>query len=333
MQGWGLASALDPRGTLLFRHLYSLIHIAGVAALVTLLLVPRLRHGFERRCIGPASARDLGFVRIVVCAVLLVYTLTEPLPTQARLGPAFFAPVGYTASLGQSAFDWFHSSSARLWALWLATLGALALGAFGVLTRLVLPVAVLLCLWVSALAHSLGKDFHEGYLGLYVLTVLAVLPAGDAWSFDAWWRRRRGRAAPEAAYPWMLWACYAAASIPYLQLAFSKLQYGGLFWFDGRSMRNFMLTDDLNLRKWELDLALRFYQAPTGVFTALGFFGLLAELLYPLVLMVPRLRLILPAAIMLVHLGVWLGQDALFIDAMLLPTIFFGPRSWQRPPR
>lgn len=318
---------------MLFRHIYSLIHVAGLAALVSMLLVPQLRRGFERRCVGIASARDLAFVRIVVCVVLFAYTLTEPLPTQARLDTAFFEPLGYTSHLGQGAFDWFLSSPARLWAVWLATFGALALGAFGVATRLTLPVALLSCLWVGALTRSLGKHFHEGYLALYVLTVLAFLPAGDAWSFDSWWRRRRGRVAPEAAYPWMLWACYAAASIPYLQLAFSKLHRGGLFWFDGRSMRNYMLTDDLNLQEWELDMALRFYQAPTAVFTALGFFGLAAELLYPLVLVVPRLRLLLPLAIVLVHLGVWFGQDALFVDAVLLPAIFFVPSRWQRATR
>lgn len=318
---------------MLFGHIYSLIHLVGLAALVVMLFVPRLRLGFERRCVGVASARDLAFVRIVVCVVLFIYTLTEPLPSHARLDTAFFAPLGYTSQLGQGVFDWFLSSSARLWAVWLATFGALALGAFGVATRLTLPVAALLCFWVGALTRSLGKEFHEGYLALYALTVLAFLPAGDAWSFDSWWRRRRGRSAPEAAYSWMLWACYAAVSIPYLQLAFSKLHNGGLFWFDGRSMRNYMLTDDLNIREWELDMALRFYQAPTAVFTALGFFGLLAELLYPLVLVVPRLRLILPVAIVLVHLGVWFGQDALFVDAVLLPAIFFVPSLWPRAAR
>jgi hypothetical protein len=315
---------------LLFRHLYSLVHLLGAAALVSMLLAPRLRLGFERRCVGAASARDLAFVRIVVCVILFVYTLTEPLPSHARLGTTFFAPPGFSSYLGQGLFDWFFSSSARLWGVWLATFAALGLGALGVATRLTLPLAALSSLWVGALARALGKDFHEGYLALYALMVIAFFPAGDAWSFDSWWRRRRGSSAPEAAYAWMVWACYAAASIPYLQLAFSKLHHGGLFWFDGRSMRNYMLTDNLNIRESDWDLALRFYQAPTALFTALGFFGLLAELLYPLVLVVPRLRLILPVAIMLVHLGVWLGQDALFVDAVLLPAIFFVPSAWRR---
>jgi hypothetical protein len=170
--------------------------------------------------------------------------------------------------------------------------------------------------------------------------VLAFTPAGAAWSVDAWLRARRREveqpaSAPASAgelrtyaYGWALWACFAAAAIPYLQLALSKLWDGGIFWFDGRSMRNYILIDDLNLSRWEIDLGLHFYRAPTFVFTAIGFFGLLAELLYPLVLVLPRSRLVLPAAIMAVHLGVWLWQDALFIDAILLPAMFFTPSRW-----
>jgi hypothetical protein len=130
------------------------------------------------------------------------------------------------------------------------------------------------------------------------------------------------------AYAWMVWACQAAAAIPYLQLSLSKWWSGGLFWFDGRSMRNYMLTDDLNLTQWNIDLALRAYRAPVLVFTLSGLFGLLVESLYPFALLVPRLRLVLPLAVAAMHLGVWFTQDALFLDALLIPLIFCLPSRW-----
>jgi hypothetical protein len=93
-------------------------------------------------------------------------------------------------------------------------------------------------------------------------------------------------------------------------------------------MRNYMLTDDLNITQWNIDLALRAYRAPVLVFTLSGLFGLLVESLYPLVLLVPRLRLVLPLAVVAMHLGVWFGQDALFLDAVLIPLIFCLPSRW-----
>src|SRR5690606_35546742 len=83
---------------------------------------------------------------------------------------------------------------------------------------------------------------------------------------------------------------------------------------------------------WEIDLALRFHDAPTIVFTIAGTFGLLAELFYPAVLVSPRLRRFLPPAVIMVHAGVWLGQDVLFVDAFLLPLVFMVPSRWRRPP-
>ncbi|HKO93148.1 MAG TPA: hypothetical protein VJU61_18460 [Polyangiaceae bacterium] len=317
-----------------FRAIFSLIHLAGFAGLAALWFSPRWQAVFERRCLGAATASDLAFVRVVVCVTLAIYTAADALPSYALLDTSFFSPRGYMAYLGQATLDWFFSSAARLWAVVLSVEALLVLGALGVWTRVTLPLAAVVYLLFAGLLRAPGKLFHEGYLAWYVLIVLAFLPAGDAASVDAWRRRRRAAAdpappaLPAPAYAWMVWACQAAAVVPYLQLAFSKLWTGGLFWFDGRSLRNYLLTDDLNLTAWQIDLALRWYQAPTLLFTLTGLFGLLVETLYPLVLVVPRLRFVLPLSIMLLHLGVWCTQDALFVDAVLLPAIFFVPSRW-----
>jgi len=299
-----------------------------------LLLVHKpFRDGFARRCVGEATAIDLAYIRIVVASVLIVYVSLEPIASQAELGPDWFSPLGFAKPLG-GLFTWFLSSALRLTLLKVGVLVGLLLVLLGVATRITLPVTAVLYFLFAGLLRSFGKNFHEGYLSFYVLLILCFLPCADAWSFDARLRRRRrGQSGSTAddppAYNWAVWACYATVSIPYLQLAFSKLIKGGWFWFDGRSLRNYMVVDNLNLSHANFDLGLRFHDAPVILFTIGGFFAVFVELLYPAVVVVPRLRRVLPLCIAFLHLGIWFGQDALFIDAVLVPAfLFLRPSRW-----
>jgi hypothetical protein len=320
----------------LLNSLYTGFHLLAFAALVVMLARPTWRDAFQRRCVGDATATDLAWVRIVVCAISILYLLNEDLVSMARLGKTWFEAPGYLTFIGRRAFYGLMTSEGRLIALTSITIGLLVLAMLGIYARVTLPLAALACLLCAGLLRSFGKWFHDGYLSLYVLAVLCFLPCADAWSLDARWRRRPAAAVPaetpaagQAAYGWSVWACYAAACVPYLQLAFSKLTWGGFFWFDGRSLRNYMLVDCLNLSDLQADLPLRFLHTPTFMFTALGLFGLLTELLYPAVLVFPRLRRVLPFCVAGLHLGVLLCQDALFLDAILLPLIFLRPSRWR----
>jgi hypothetical protein len=310
-----------------FLLLFDLLHVAALAGLVALLARPAWRDAFERRCIGARTAVDLAWVRIVTCAALCLCVASIDLPSQAAMPKTWFAPPGYLAWIGRDAFDWFITSANHLRLVQWATLALLVLAGFGVLTRATVPLALVVYVLFAGLARSFGKEFHAGYLGGYVLLVLCFLPSGDALSWDA---RRRGAPPPAASYGWGVWACWAAASVPYLQLGFSKLIAGGVYWFEGAALRNYMLTDDLNLTEWNIDLALRSHDAPEVLFTVAGFFALLLELTYAFVLVSPRLRLVIPAGLALLHLGVWFGQDALFPDAVLVPLIFYVPARLRR---
>jgi len=313
--------------TSFFDGLFDVLHAVAIAGLALLLFRPSARAWFERRCIGDRTAVDLAWIRIVTCSVLLLYVATEDLASQAELGASWFAAPGYAKWMGRETFVWFMSSASRLHLVQWILVALLGLAAAGVATRLTVALSTVVYLLFAALVRSFGKEFHEGYIGFYVLIVLCFTPCGDAVSVDA---KRRAGPPREAAYAWSVWACWAAACVPYVQLGLSKLIYGGLYWFEGRSLRNYMLTDDLNLTEWNIDLALRFHDAPVFLFTIAGFLALLSEVVYVSVLLSPRLRRIVPAFVALLHLGVWFGQDALFIDATLIPLIFYVPTRLRR---
>jgi hypothetical protein len=306
---------------------FQLLHVVAIVGLIALLARPAWRDAFARRCIGPRTAVDLAWVRIVACVVLIVCTAMIDLASMSEMPRSFFAPPGHLAGLGRGWLDALMGSGVRLHALQWGTVLLLGLGAAGVFTRVTIPLAAVAYFVFSAVARSFGKEFHEGYLAFYVLLVLCFVPSGDALSWDA---RRRPSAPPPAAYDWAVWACWAAATIPYLQLGFSKLIAGGWYWFEGASLRNYMLADDLNLTAWNIDLALRAHDAPVALFTIAGFFALAFELIYAFVLVSPLLRRYVPAGVALLHLGVWLGQDALFVDATLIPMMFYVPARLRR---
>jgi hypothetical protein len=322
---------------LIVTDLFTAIHLGAIVWLAVMLARPRLREAFRQRFVGDASATDLAYVRIVICAVSILYVLAEPLPSQAYLSKLWFNPPGVLSWFGR---DWWDALVVSQWRLQVfdgVLLLLLTLALTGTFTRVVLPLAAVVYLMHGGLLRGIGKLFHEGMLNFYVLIALCFLPCADAWSVDARWLRgswarllRRAPAAPgqPAAYAWAVYACFAAACVPYLQLGFSKLANGGLFWFDGRSMRNFMLSDCLNLTEQQMDLPLHFLRMPVWVFTAAGLIGLMTEVLYPTVLMVPRLRRVLPVCVIMLHLGIWVTQDQLFIDASMVPLIFFLPSRW-----
>jgi hypothetical protein len=323
--------------SVLFTDLFVAISLVAIVGFTIMLFKPGWRDGFARRCVGPATAVDLAWVRIVACAVTIIYVLVENLPSMALLDPSWYAPPGYIDWIGRARFDAFMSSELALELITWATLLALVLAMFGVLTRVSLPAATLLYLLFGGLLRSFGKWFHEGYLCFYVLTVLCFLPCADAWSVDerwlrGWWKRLWRSpdvpAASETAYAWGVYACYVAACIPYLQLGLSKLANGGLYWFDGRSMRNYMVSDCLNLTELQIDLPLRFMYLPVWMYTLAGLFGLLTEVLYPTVLVWPRLRRVLPLCAAMLHVGICITQDQWFVDATLIPFIFFVPSLW-----
>ena len=318
--------------------LFGMIHLIGIAVLVAMLFKKQLRASFERRCVGEATAIDLAWIRILACGTLLVYIQTEDLGSHALLDEKWYDWPGYLIHLGRGALRFFMESEGNLDGLTALLQVFCLLGLFGIATRITIPITIILYILYAALLRAFGKYFHDGYLVMYALMVLAFLPCADAWSVDAWlrkWRyRRRGETPPvrTAAYNWMVWACWAAICVAYLQLATSKFANGGLYWFDGRSLRNYMLADDLCLTEWNFDFAMYATHAPTLLWTIAGFFALAAETLYPFALVSHRIRRTLPYCVALLHLGVWFGQDALFVDAILMPFAFWQPSKRLFPP-
>jgi len=307
------------------------LHLVVGGFFAALIFVPVLRHWFERHCLGQSTALDLAFIRIVTCAVTGLIVFREDLASYSYFDPEWYRFPGHIRLLGDDFLRSLIGSRGALLSLKWGLFLLLLLAGAGGSTRLTIPLVTVLYILFAALARSCGKGFHEGYLPMYVLMVLSFLPCGDAWSVQfheraRWWHRPRpDPKARSQVYRWGTYACYAAVCVPYIQLAFSKIMYGGLDWFQGSSLLKYMLSDSLSLTGWDFGLSFHLQHAPGWVLSFAGFFALAVETVYPLVLFVPRLRFVLPLCVTALHLGIWFTQEALFADAILMPVIFLSP--------
>ncbi len=231
----------------------------------------------------------------------------------ATFKDAAFKPIGI---LGALHVPLFPTSVLEV----IGTVGSAAVGCamIGLFYSVTAPIAAASVLYTQWIAQSSGKVNHGGLLILCVITMLAFARAADAWSIDAWLRKRRGlpRPQPSAEYRWpryfitvMLGSMYGAAGL-------SKLRASGLSWGLGDNMRLLLLGHHFTREPlthfgvWLADYPL--------VCRALGLSAHLLELSGPLA-MLHRFtyRLIIPG-LALLQLGIWVLLGILFREVMLL---------------
>jgi predicted DCC family thiol-disulfide oxidoreductase YuxK len=163
---------------------------------------------------------------------------------------------------------------------------------------------------------------------LYVMIVLSFTPCGDGWSVDRLRKISQGRAVPDAdrtspVYGWSRYVCWVMIALPYVTNGLSKLQDGGLFWWNPTNLRTNLYMDTLNPREYDWALSLHLTHVPDIFFSLIGLFTLFSETFFGLVLFSRVARRIFPVAAIMMHIGIFLLQRILFLDLILLQLIFF----------
>jgi hypothetical protein len=125
---------------------------------------------------------------------------------------------------------------------WAATLAMLV----GLRSRTATALSFVAALVIASYEYSFAPSWsHDNNAPL--LAQLAFLGArgGDAWSVDAWWRRRRGGAPPaDAAYAWSVLLVQLAIGLMMASAAYTKLAAGGgsLAWVLSDNLRHHILV-------------------------------------------------------------------------------------------
>lgn len=205
--------------------------------------------------------------------------------------------------------------------IWWATQGLGLLALVGLFTRFSLGGYAVGHLILIAHEYSYGEFHHPDALYVLFLLMLAFAPTGDCLSVDAWWRSRRDgrpwyRGSISRLALWPLLTIQLLLCLAYVDAGTSKLTLGGLHWFNGYTLQNYLLEDGLRRGlPWGVWLAQ--YRLPCIIMA----FGAVAFELGFWLIMVPRLRFMRWPVLLSgvgMHMGIYILQGAPFFTFMII---------------
>jgi hypothetical protein len=248
---------------------------------------------------APGDPRRLAVVRIGLCLLLAARLATGRYLGLAEQPAALFRPISFLRLLDRMP------PRGLVLALQALAVTAALLGAAGLWTRVVLPLAWAAALPLVAMTSSLGKVVHNDVLLLLCLVPLLPAPAGAAWSLDA---RRRGtpRTPPGVMFGWPVRTAMVVVAGAYFFSGLAKLLHAGPAWVTGGNLR-WVLYASSDQQPVPNPYALFVADRP-ALAHLLAAATLAVELGFPLMLWRPRLAwLFLPAAVAM-HAGIWLAM-------------------------
>ncbi len=260
-------------------------------------------HDFWFEAAPPAR---LAVLRVLVGLFALWYAGTgqDDLVKVVRTDPKLFAPIGIVFG-GPPSLELFH------WIHWGVIVGALCF-TLGLWYRLSAPLFAVLLFWLLCFRNSWSMIYHSDNLFALHVFVLAVTRAADAYSLDAWLRRRRqpdhvAAREPRWQYGWPIKLMCAVTGAAYFVTAVAKLAGPlGLSWMTGQALRSQMAVDAL--RKELLGLPAN--PVSYALYDWLALFALLAvgsfalEFFAPLALLNKRLGRVWAVSTFFMHWGI-----------------------------
>jgi len=290
------------------------------------------------RFVGPARAQTVAVARVVTAFVLAVSTAWEHLPSSAYLPLEISHPHGLSGWLfALPGFDALRQSPQALLVFQSATFVLLCFVVVGFKSRWTMPLASFGYFTIAAILRQNSNAYHTGLIPWYVLTVMCFCPASDAWSFDAWWARRRGRTRDTESderrivYGWARFALAATITLPYVEAGLSKFCNGGFVWWHPTNMRNILFTDSLNPMEFDWGVSLQMVHTGDWFFAGMGLAGVLGEVAMIAALVSRRGKLIVPGMMITMHVGILFLQNILFFDLIALLGLYYiwGVMDWQ----
>lgn len=217
----------------------------------------------------------------------------------------------------------FHTE-AFLRAVWLVANAAGVLATVGLFTRSAL-LTLGLGYWVLV-GHqwSYGELHHTEALYCIAFVLLALSPSGRCYSLDAWLGRRGrhperwGPDAPTDTATWALRLMQCLLGLAYFSAGSAKLLDGGLYWMNGATLQQIVLTDYIRFgMPAGLWLVQSFWLCVAGAVVTIA-----VETFFFVAVFVKRARKYLLAAGVVLHLGIYFTMAAPFFTWMVLYVVF-----------
>ena len=309
-------------------------------------LLQSIRQGWNDFFFRPTDPTALGLIRLTTGALLLWSMLVAGFDL-----PAYFSSTGWSdiplirqrlaiqASTGWSF--WFAVPDSAIVPVWIGCLVVLSLYTVGLFSRVTAVLA-----WVITVSTARRIPFtlygFDQIISTWALYLAATGASGQAVSLDRFftrWRLARAEAVPKkqnsrfvtgSGIPEPSIAANLALRLIQLHLVIiygmaglAKLR--GEPWWDGTAVWGLIAAGEFRL------FDLTWLAAFPGLIQLGTHLGLLMELSYPILIWIPRLRPLVIAFVVLMHLGIGVMLGLIeFSLAMVVGNLAFISGSWLR---
>jgi hypothetical protein len=296
-------------------------------------LFDRVQRAWGRYWFTPGSLQDLALVRIVVFGSQTLLFLWFPVArirsataqiAQATSITAHYQPLPILKLLLLPFGAWgtVRPSAAIIAATFVIAVAAGLCATAGLFSRVTMLAAALANLVLVTHWYSYGDYHHAEALMLIALLVLALSPAGRAWSLDRWLHQRGGASPPSDADTFATWPLRLMQwiiALTYLSAALSKLVYGGFEWFNGTTMLYHFLRVGVGDQR---ALALYLAGLPPWLHIVPSAIAFLFELTFIVAVLIPRTAWAYVLVGLMFHLAVYESMGIGFFQTMVLYIVF-----------
>jgi hypothetical protein len=266
----------------------------------------------------PVPASNLAISRLTFFGLLWLLYVPYDFRGWADVSPALFEPIWL--------FENFRVPVLSATAIGIAQVTwkvALACSCLGVLSRVSMPIAAVLGLYLLGLPHNFGQTYHFDAMIVIAIGILACSRAGDALSIDQAMRRWRGHPRepqPSGEYLWPAQLICVGVSLVFFAAGVAKLWTSGFQWFLSDHMAmlldrvQYNISDADPLVNWGSAIARMPFAAQ-----ALALTTIVVETAYPVALFSRRLRIpiVLAGAGLLIGIRLLMGptfEQFLFLN-------------------
>lgn len=274
----------------------------------------------------PDSAEALGAVRAGAFGFVLCEVLLTSFQDLGRLPVTVLRPTGVMRLLPWSFYERLLTPASMSAFKWLFAAALLAAAA-GALTNVSTKTAALMFLFYQGLLRSFTHFNHDEMPAAYILIVLAFVPCGDAFSFDALTGRRRARAVASWIYGYPILLARLLLAWSYFTSAVIKLRVAGLGYLSADNLPTLAVSnslDNMHDTHFRAGLWLPAYREYTTPLVALV---VLWELSFPLTVWFPRARAVILTAGVLFHVGTLVFMNIFFPYHLAMYLVFI---DWPR---
>jgi hypothetical protein len=297
------------------------------ASVLAVVVSPRLRNRCRRFLIAPSAALNLGILRVVVFATLILLLYTEPIAEFADWDRSNFE----WPSVGGLLLQHLPINGELVTALLPVAFAASALAMIGMFSRSSALVACLLSFYLLGIPQSSGKVNHTMHHVWMIAMLMACSRCGDAFSIDslrlAIRRADSGTVrhlARSVNYGMPIRLSMLVIANCYFFPGFWKLASNGLTWIFSDNLHNQLLQKWFELETFEPPVPL--YELPG--FLALGALtSVIFEIGFPLALLWRPTRVIWACLGILFHNMTRLLMNISFSTMQAMYVIFV---DWQR---